>query len=373
MGAVTSMTFNWSAIVALGAILVNVAMAGFTAWMARSTQKMAEATRATVAAEHSAIEQAKDALMPVVAIEWSIHYSAEAASSPQTFQLTLHNYGTGPAFIREVTARNEVSVSALYHSPVRTTVLQTGTQFVGELEGELTTSVGFAEEISSVSIWYTDVYDRWFRSRIVVQYPRRTPTDAWIKTPVLAREFLKNIPQPSMSYGDIHNRYPQNYVGHFELGRFIPASELTAEWYTLETRQKIQRLRINGTATTHNQPLLITDISYWVKTPYPAFTLQIGQHPSFVLGLDRHEFNDNMAEEPFVLTEEDYASKRFELPSIVANVDKVPLEQWGLKNTNRAVQDMTDLYRHVWNQIKAKTMPLEDDASDKLVERQEPK
>ena len=230
--------------------------------------------------------------------------------------------------------------------------------------------MGHTEQISSLSIWYTDVYDRWFRSRLVVKYPNRAHTqpDTWIATEVLSREFLKNILQPTFSYGDGNNRYPTNFIGSFEFGRFVPASNLTVEWYTLEAHQKIQGLRIKGTAATHNQPFVIKDMSYWVMTPYPAFTLQIGQYPTFVLGLELHEHENAL--KPFVLLHEEYANIRFGISPSVANVDRVPLEQWGLKNNNQAVEEVRELYQHILTQVKTVIMPLENDTSDKSTEHE---
>lgn len=335
----------------------------FTARMAKSTKKMAEATYSTVSAEQSSIEQAKDALMPIVDIEWFIQYPKESGPSNQNFRLMLRNYGSGPAFIREVTPRNEVALSSLYHSQIRQTILQPKGKCVVELQGEPTIRVGYTEEISSLSIWYTDVYGRWFRARLVVKYPRRehTQADMWIATTVMFREFLKDIPQPTFSYGDSDNRYPANFIGSFELGRVVPASILTAEWYTLQTYQKIQGLRIEGTEVTHNQPLLIRDISYWLMTPYPAFTLQIGQYPPFVLGVE--QWNDDPFK-PFILSPDKYANIRFGPSPSVANVDKVPLEKWGLQNSNRATEEVIGMYRYVRVQIKAIIMPLENDTSE---------
>ncbi len=193
------------------AVGVNAAMVFVTAWMAYSTKQMARQTKDSVAVERDAMDRAKDSLMPILHAEW---HALDPSDDNSGFMLQVFNQGVGPAFIHEITTREEVDLHHLYRSILRSTIVRAGTT-AQETFGRSAAIRVNKDLMSSLSIWYTDVYGRWYRTRIIVQYPRSYAEHEW--TPALTRvtEFLRDIPAPSFSYGELNNLYPDNYVGRF--------------------------------------------------------------------------------------------------------------------------------------------------------------
>ena len=338
-------------------IVVDAAVAIFTAWMAYSTRQMAHQTQRSVETEREAMERAKDSLMPVLEISYQVRAPLDATESNHIFTLTVTNVGVGPAFIREITTREEVGRHDVYRSALRSSVIPAGATNSSTFDRSATIIVS-KDIISSLSVWYTDVYGRWYRTRVVLQYPSLNEKDHWINTRTLIREFLPHISEPSFSDGDIHNMYPDNYVGRYELGRLVqPGGPLSPQWYTLEAIQRTRGTTISGADVSHGAPIQVLDMSWWFGQSLPEFTLQIRGYGPFVLGLRRN--HENGSQQPIILDVETLRGFCASMPPpLIPNAHQAPLEQWGLNNTNHAEADLQALHKDVIAKIKGIINPV---------------
>lgn len=338
-------------------IVVDAAVAVFTAWMAYSTRQMAHQTQNSVEAERGALERAKDSLMPVLEISCQLRNPTNPTKSNDIFALTVTNVGVGPAFIREITTREEVSRHDVYRSSLRATVVPAGATTSGTFGGSLTIKV--KEHImSSLSVWYTDVYGRWYRTRVVIQYPSLNDKDQWIRVRTLISEFLPHISESSFSDGDFDNMYPDNYVGRYELGRLVHTGELLSpQWHTLESIQRVRGSTISGADISHGTPIRVIGMSWWFGEPFPEFSLQIKNYDPFVLGIRQNHDDGNR--KPIIMGAETLRGFCASMPPpLIPNAHQAPLEQWGLNNTNRAETDLLVLYRTITDTIKGILNPV---------------
>ncbi|OLZ09883.1 hypothetical protein [Sulfobacillus thermosulfidooxidans] len=331
--------------------VINACLAFFTAWMAYSTRQMARQTQRSVEVDQTFVERTKDSLMPVIEISLKINSPQDSSDRNDQFQLQLANVGVGPAFIREVTTREEVSRHTVYRSAIQSLIVPASTFKYVTLGRTLTINVQ-ENFISSMSVWYTDVYGRWYRTRIVIQYPSFPENGQWIRVPTLISEFLPQIPKPTFSNGNDKDRYPDNYVGRYELGRLVPPGyPLSPQWHTLAARKYVQEgITIPSSDISQGVPLQISDVTWWLGEPSPEFIAQIKGYKPFVLGLLWR--NDNGNPQPIILDVEMHRAFCATMPPRkIPNADQAHLDHWGLKNSNRVEADLVDLYQTILNSL----------------------
>jgi len=338
--------------------IATAASAMFTAYMAYSTQQMARATRDSVEHEEDAIEQYKDNLMPVLTVDGEVQFP-ENSGGPHRLLLTISNKGAGPAFMTEVSVREDLSISDLYRHPLRHTVLGANTMIEYDIPGSDQYTIS-DNTVSSLSLWYRDVYDRWYRSRIVFQYPQRVQGDQRGALRVLVREFKPHIEPVKFSYGELHNPCPPNHVGRFEYGRPVPQdmNNISPIWHSLDAHSQMHHLTVKGAAITNLNPVTVIDFGFWWELPFPEFILQVSGFPPFVLGLRKRDSKS----EAIILPLKDYDAFQcvtFMKPPLVPNSHAAPLEQWGLNNTNRAAEQLVELYTTVFKQLNHHLNPMD--------------
>lgn len=282
-------------------------MAIFTWRLARETRELATDTGKAIQAEVEGTERAKDALMPVLrfkvfvyppgnepAIVGSKLINVLTEGQFASYVVSVENVGSGPGFLQEVTTRDEVDVSDVYTSSLRTAVIGVGETTDFPVRGNSQRSFrSDSDRVSSWSLWYTDVYGRWYRSREVVLYLRNAPDPPSQPTEAstLCRE-LYGPTQASMvaSYG---SSTEDSYVMRFEHGVMHPGI-LPREWYTLRAAALLTGEVMRGCAATQGQAFTILDMGFWLHERYPVFTVQVGDHPPFVIGKRRDENKDKI-------------------------------------------------------------------------------
>ena len=236
---------SYGILASIAAAVASGAMAFFTYRLGSTTHALAIETKRSVKAEVESVERAKDALMPMLRFQITVFPPGQEPAIERdkllnvlteghfaSYVVTVENIGTGPGFLQEVTTRDEVDVSEAYGSPLRTAIIRVGETARFPIRGNQQRSFrSDYDRVSSWSLWYTDVYARWYRSRIVVLYSRATtgaaPEPA--EASVLCSETRPHIDPIVASYG-----YPteDTYVRRYEHGVQHPGV-LRRDWYTL--------------------------------------------------------------------------------------------------------------------------------------------
>jgi hypothetical protein len=271
----------------IGSSVVSALAAGFTAWMAFETRRLARATEQSVQAENESVRRQQDALMPILDLEWAVIPSAEGGL-PHTFTLTVTNKGAGPAFAREITVRREVNHFELYRQPLRRAIITPGETVEGLCPPALTTRPA-PGRLSSVSVWYQDVYDRWYRSRLVLRYAQTHGDETVSAVVVLHREFLRDVTAPTFTWESLANPAPVNRVTLAEGGTLVPYDPTVAEdiWHTVRARTIAQSVVVGPGPLSGGIAIHVRDLGFWWESPYPQFVLQVGAHQPFVVGITR--------------------------------------------------------------------------------------
>jgi hypothetical protein len=328
--------------------LFTAGMAYFTARMASETRNMAKQTRASVAAENTALDQGKDALMPVLHFEWS-YDDRKNQNNRAHFQIKVHNVGVGPAFIKEVTTREDVNRGELFHNGFRSSVLRGGDILSACFVPGNTFDQAYA---TSISLWYTDVYGRWYRSRSVVECPPQESGKMWWAHPIV-HEFMQHIPRPTFSYGERNDPWPANYVGRCEEGRvMVPPFDLGPSWYTVESSQRVRSASVAISSEVANGPLQILDMTWWFGRRVPEFTLQVEGYAVFVIGL--LEYSQDPSPSVTIFDGEQLSTFcRQNPPPLSKNAHAVNGSQWGLHITNRVEDELFHLYNATLQEVKA--------------------
>lgn len=267
------------------AILITAVAAAATTYMAIATRGMAYATKqlATVTEKSVmtaalSLEREKDALMPVIEIQCLTDNESTVADYSQ-FTLVLRNRGSGPGFIREITARADIGSLVVHRSPMRTVVLAVGEEVSDKLGGS-----GEPPEpsyLSSVSVWYQDVYSRWFRSRLLYGYEGGGSPTRITGVRTFKSEFVPLDQPPELSWDDHAN----GNVFVAEGGRPVPYRPLGLDenWHTLASLVRVRDIRVPGGQLTGGAPVEITEMGFWRDSRFPQFVVRSGSHSPFLL------------------------------------------------------------------------------------------
>lgn len=339
----------------LAASAATVLAAAATTWMAVSTRKLARATQASVKTAEQAFEREKDGLLPVLQLDWALADETDSRGG-HPFRLSLKNVGPGPAFVREITVRNEVNRPAVYRSRLHHALIPPGHGARDLLERE----PGYALEgprLSSVSVWYQDVYDRWYRSRLLFRY-ERTEQDPVAKVEPLFVERESLTSSPSYAWNTVRDPQPPNYVGLAECGRCIPWNpvQVGEEWHTLQALAQARSVKLPGQAVCGQRLLAVKDMGFWLDTAWPQFTVEVNGHRPWVLAVRSIGLREPSAQDIMVLTTAEFprgwtASLPAPLPSGLPDLD---WEQFGLVLGPGAPQQLWALYQTIWHAVEAR-------------------
>lgn len=343
---------QWDVVVPAVAAPFTALAAVATAMMAASTKRLARATKASVDTADKAFEREKDALLPVIQLNWNFAAGTNARGE-RPFCLFVHNVGVGPAFIREITVRNEVNRPALYRNRLRRATLPAGDSSAAEVDRE-PGYVFTGPRLSSVSVWYQDVYDRWYRSRLLFRY-EQLESDATHPVVPLFEEFARLSGPPPYAWDTVRDLRPANYVGLAEAGRCIPWNPLSVgeEWHTLEAGAKAQSVELPGQALCGGKPLIIKDMGFWLDTAWPQFTIEVRGCRPLALVVRSTGF-DNPSPKDVTVLRTDQFPKAWTDSSVTPLSPDLPDLDWklfGLTLGPRAQEQLWDLYETIWRAV----------------------
>ena len=326
-----------------------------TAWMAVSTNKLATTTKASVAMAEKAFEREKDGLLPLLQLTWTVAEETDGRGE-HPFELVMKNVGVGPAFVREITVRNEVNRPAVYHSPLRRATISPGEIQRGVLDKEPGYLLA-GPRFSSVSVWYQDVYDRWYRSRILFlyDYSMSESVDTVI---ALFEELHRPSDKPPYSWDTVSDPCPPNYVGLAEHGRCIPWNPLQVgeEWHTLDARARAQSIVLAAHPVAGRQSIAVRDMGFWSDSAWPQFTIQVGRCLPVALVVRPTGTRNPSAKDITALTTEIFprAWSTSLPPPVSPDLPDLDWNHHGLVLGPRLQEELWELYLAIWRAVEGR-------------------
>ena len=343
--SVSSSGVSWATIATGASALATMGMIFYTARMAGATSRSAKATESAIELERKTLEQSRDALLPMLSLE--PNFIGQTITPFEKFgDLVIKNDGVGPAIIRHVTFRDELNPAEIYQASERHAVLGPNGQLSLPLKAaaDFTVTETTEDAISSVSIWYEDVYGRAYRSRLVFQYTHKKTTEGTRPLAVLslAQEFTHEAVVPHLSYG-LEPFMTDQFASWLEGGIRIPATGVDLPLLRLDTVPRITSELFPAHCATHNKPYYVRGWGFWLHSRYPQLTLEIPGHPRFVLIRTETE---NSSDNQMSVVQESYfeACKGFGQISPPSDWDK-DLDKLGLKDRHDAQALLDNLYQ----------------------------
>lgn len=346
--AVISLIFSDnSARQTIGSDLANYMVAIGTAFLAfvtamsiSDTRKSIQSAEASTRATEKSVERMQDSLRPYLDLDIFYQPSGDFIG----LFLTIRNVGVGPGTIQLFTGRCDVLTDCyvrplghwnfgdvlnkdnwLGNHSLLNSVYGPGeskTVFLGRNTNEFSIIEG--EWISSLSVYYKDIYGRVFRTRIIYKIcPQEArvigkETFDTIQLPVnpLSENKIQSFRLPEINPCPIkHNIYyaPLHWIGHLE---------------------EVKKRDIPGTDFTMGAPLRILNVSFdRLDNGYPSFELQIYKYKPFYLRRKETE-HPNMPRYTLEPNDQKYA--------------EIGLQSFG---GERDLDQIKDLYNYITNQL----------------------
>lgn len=329
-------------VVAIG----TLAMAWYSRRMISESRKSIEASERSARATEESVEQMKDGFMPYLALD--------IAGSTGGIALYVRNVGTGLARIRLATVRMDVKIESVLDEPISywdcrsdnpdlmkghvrlvDFVIAAGDEYTFLLEaGREFSRDNQHDYLSSISLFYEDVYKRLYRSRLLYQH--KTWNGAYTLRTVATEHFeITSLPVSPMSNFNIERlRLPEGYVPHlyrppygmFSLQEHIDrciGSTVTGNKFTRDENIEIQNIVIP-----------------WHG--YPEFYVRIGENIPFAL---------------VAVPKDDTGQFKYDIRNVPANVglwrgveaptENLPFSKYGLVAEGRDEPKIQELYDNV--------------------------
>lgn len=339
------------------AILITAVAAVATTYMAIATRRMGDATKQLATATENSVttatlslEREKDSLMPLLDLTWTIE-PEKSVHGRYPFRFGVRNVGSGPAFIHEITVRNEVNRFDVYHCRLRRAILAPGVEMTDAIEPEAQ-YVLTPPRWSSVSVWYRDVYDRWYRSRLLLRYEQPAVDGPSASVTMLTREFRRVPGAPPFAWETAAQPEPDRPISLAEGGRCIPFNPLVSdeEWHSLTVAENIRQIGLPGDAVTGGEPIAIQGMGFWFENAWPQFVIQLGKHNPFVLGLGIDGLANRSPRDIRVVFTDQYPrawARNLILP-LPPDVDQLDWASFGLAVSPSVHSELFSLYNRLY-------------------------
>lgn len=280
---------NWSygdffnLLVAFGTMILALAT---THSQQENRETIDVATRSAIATEKS-VESMKDALMPqlVLSVECKDELNFNTAARAWLL-LFVRNVGPGSGTIRLASIRDDLTIESTINPILYWAVgneecshndrlvdftFGTNEEYVFRLK--CTDLIPKSQEqnslVSSMSLFYEDVYGRFYRSRIIFSW---TYHDGQLNVASIGREFGKTL-LPII---------PMNHERHFKIhelegGKMFRHVGGHEKLYRLQYMKLDHPIKVTGSDFTKNKDIIVTGITFnW--TGFPVFEFHIEKH-----------------------------------------------------------------------------------------------
>ncbi|MCL6633233.1 MAG: hypothetical protein K6T63_11455 [Alicyclobacillus herbarius] len=339
-------------VVALG----TLAMAWYSRRMIGESRKSIQASERSARATEESVERMKDELMPYLALDIK-----EATGG---FVLFVRNVGAGLARIRLATVRTDVKVESVLDEPISYWECRSGNpnltrgkvrlvDFViaagDEYSFHLACSQQFNPDgqhnyLSSLSLFYEDVYKRLYRSRLLYQY--KSWNGSYVIRSVATEQFrVDALPvSPISSFNIDRLLAPEGYIPHI----YRPPYGI----FTLvENRERWIGSCVAGSPFTQGKDVQIENIVIpWHG--YPEFHLRIGQNPPFAL---------------VAIPIDGMGQFKYDIQNVPKNVDSwrglqtpngtLPFSEYGLVAEGRDEPNIKELYDRICKVLMDRVSP----------------
>lgn len=236
----------------------------------------AEATlRAAVAAENEAeatVAAFKSGLRPTLDLSIVAH-------NDDSFRFSVVNKGVGPGIVRVLTGRHDMAPSDLLVHALRNAVVAAGETRPFQIrkrpdrhyDGD-----SIRRRVTSLSVWYEDMFGDVFRSRLVFSYGNES-VGVWESVP-MALDITSEEGLPVLDLNKPDNAFS------FEGGCPILDRAGLRDLYKLTATRRIREhgKKFAGNAATADRPLQIRNISFYLND-YPSLELVVDGFEPFVL------------------------------------------------------------------------------------------
>ena len=182
------------------------------------------------------------------------------------------------------------------------------------------------ESISSLSVWYQDVYQRHYRSRITIKYRQSAPQSDW-EIQRLDVEFMS----PQDSSLSLHPPNAFISMPNAEHGRGFRArpNDLSPALLRLDGPPRVSQTRWDGNDVTFHRTYRILDWGFCLDIARPQFTLEVESFEPCIIGL-KPDYTDAPRGDshPFLMAPDTFAVQR--IPStphpLIPGLDCVSVE-----------------------------------------------
>jgi len=330
-------------VVALG----TLAMAWYSRRMIVESRRSIEAALRSAQATEESAQRMKDGLMPQLALDIS--------GATGGYALYVRNVGTGLARIRLVTIRTDVKIECAIGDPISYWDCRSDNpdlakgkvrliDFVIAAGDEFTFLLGSGQEfsrdsqhdyLSSVSLFYEDVYKRLYRTRLL--YLHKSWGGTYEMRQVSTEHFsVDTLPVLPMSNFNIDLiRTPEGYTPH----RYRPQFGVFS---LLEHRNLFFGVPVAGNPFTQDKDIRVENIVIpWHG--YPEFHLRIGGHTPFAL---------------VAVPKDEMGQLKYDVRNVPSNPDiwrgmeapneSPPFSQCGLVAEGRDEPQIKDLYERIY-------------------------
>ncbi|WP_434579217.1 hypothetical protein [Thermoanaerobacterium thermosaccharolyticum] len=269
--------------------IATIILAVITAVYAVITEKQVKTSRENIELTKKSIEHMEDEFMPVIDIltiknkgEFVVKQGEKIKSrSSLSIPITIEvkNCGNGVAFIENITTRCELSGTGIIN---RYNNFIIGKDNLYSLQlNDISNDINVFQEkdiISSLSIWYKDLYGRYYRSRLLFQYKNNNDIEK------INLEYIK-VPD------DVYNSFFKNQqIFNFNMaenGMPVPYNNCLQTHKIYEIKNLIKN--INDYIDKHKNKIKfpnvkLLDIGYWYAgSPYPTLKCSINNNRAFVM------------------------------------------------------------------------------------------
>ena len=282
---------NFKAEWAIADVINTVLAIGTVIVIFLTYRSLIAARRSSEAAQKSAeiaglsVERMKDALMP--------YFDIGLTSEHDSLFVTIQNLGPGLGMIRLVTVRDDIQIESalspieywsteINNSDSKTRVKRLSGFVIGpekEFKFRFKRSTSYISDtvtwISSFSVFYEDVYGRYYLLRIIYTFSKNN--DEFLAE-IIGNEHIEIKELPLVVAGIFDIRQIYNYEGSKPT---IYRPQFKAFYYKKIVDQLLN-MKIQGTHFTGNQEVTIRNIAFQ-GNGYPVFYVQAGDYLPFII------------------------------------------------------------------------------------------
>lgn len=267
--------------------LSTLPLAAAAFWQIKVSKASVEAARQAVRATEESVAATRDeisnSLRPIVSV--SVVEDAKPNDGGEwKFKLKLLNEGVGPAILRAVTTRDDVKPSDVHRWPLRDSVLAAGkaehmafSRLNHDWNGE---DNGKRPWITSLSVWYEDVFHNVFRTRVVLQYAgdkEDGPPTRQAQELMLAATLPPAMGEP----------FPPFPVSRIEGGCAVRCRSGMDDLYRIEVVERLKGTSFPGNEATGRKPVTLKDCAF--RTDFPSVVLECGGAPFVLTGFKNRD------------------------------------------------------------------------------------